>query len=689
MISIDHLVLRDFMAIAEADLDFRGSLINVFHGPNGAGKSSLVEAIAICFTERKRGDSYKDFIKHGSEEGASVVLHATIHGEPIKFDIKIRDRQGIAPVTRIITYKGLEYKNSECTPLLESFDLEYLQQILFSMQGDSNITDLKPGDRTKVLKRLFNYEFTPQLEQIDALMLADQQALVINSTKLTEAQKRTFTYQPLRPVLSPVAKQNLQVRLAELKALEADVKAKEESKSGLRRQFDAVNAQVNATSEQETRAIEDTNRFLGNVTAYRASIKKYEDSLAHLGSDTERLNLIAQKQETIAQLESLAASNESLHTELGKQIDARQTDINRLLSHIEAHEKGECPKCGQATKPEKVPLMREMLEKEQATLSQLATQRRGALAKGHDTTKSIQTLRAEVQSLQNQIATNKTLRTQTEDFLKVTRASLKNEETAWAAKLKESQDLGTKKSSLLLELAGLRRQLEVDGASFDWGFLEISSIERELNDDALNVQVNDEITRLNTVTKKEEEGIEAERSRLARVQNDTLSRLNNYKEAKQILEVHLPNYVIVKACSKLEQHINGFIENVKPGMQVRLFQNKRGVEFFYSPKGASVKMEEWMTTRMASGFERELLAMAWRVALAQAYNLTLLMLDEIDSAAAVGTSEKMFRELANLPSFKQLFIITHKPEIVDILTQESDKVASYFVDKGTFTLQSY
>lgn len=92
---------------------------------------------------------------------------------------------------------------------------------------------------------------------------------------------------------------------------------------------------------------------------------------------------------------------------------------------------------------------------------------------------------------------------------------------------------------------------------------------------------------------------------------------------------------------------------------------------------------------MASGFERELLSAAWRVALAKAYSLDILMLDEIDSAASVQASEKMFREIAALEGFEQLIVISHKPEVVDIVKSETDRVASYLVEDGTFTLQNY
>jgi len=65
------------------------------------------------------------------------------------------------------------------------------------------------------------------------------------------------------------------------------------------------------------------------------------------------------------------------------------------------------------------------------------------------------------------------------------------------------------------------------------------------------------------------------------------------------------------------------------------------------------------------------------------------MLDEVDSAANTFSSEKMFREIANLTGFEQLFIVSHKPEVVDILLQENERVTAYFVQDGIFTRQEY
>ena len=126
-------------------------------------------------------------------------------------------------------------------------------------------------------------------------------------------------------------------------------------------------------------------------------------------------------------------------------------------------------------------------------------------------------------------------------------------------------------------------------------------------------------------------------------------------------------------------------------MRVKLLQKKNGVEFYYIPnirefektKDIS-KLENWLSTKMTSSFEKELLNIAWRVALAKAYNLDILLLDEVDASSSIENSNRVFQEISNL-GFSQLLIITHKPQVIDIL-KEKHKVTLYTVENGEFIL---
>jgi DNA repair exonuclease SbcCD ATPase subunit len=218
MIVLQTLVLNNFMCIEHAEFDFTNNYITVFCGPNGSGKSSIFEAIALCWTERRRGDSYKDFIKHRAKS-ATVTLTATMYGEPIRFDIEILDKKGLAPFHRTIKYKTNTYTNSECTTLLSSFDIDYLQHIMFSMQGENNITDLRPAERTKLLKRIFNFEFENQLSQIDKMIEQENQDMIVLKTRYDVMSHAKFDYEEEAPVLPIDTVTTIKTRITEIEDL--------------------------------------------------------------------------------------------------------------------------------------------------------------------------------------------------------------------------------------------------------------------------------------------------------------------------------------------------------------------------------------------------------------------------------------------------------------------------------------
>lgn len=688
MITLQRLTLENFMNIEAADLDFSSSYLNIFTGPNGAGKSSVIEAIAICFTERKRGDSFKDFIKHGNTV-ASIHLEATYQGNPVIFDVELVSKPGWAPFKRLIKYKGITYKNSECTPLLESFGVDYLQHIMFSLQGENNVVDLKPAERTKVLKRIFDFELKPQLDIIETRMSQDEHSLLVSQTQYDTLAVREFTPQEEKPELSPVQIKRYEMGIEEVERKLKDVEQRAFQASTVQRDIDNTDRRISSLQEQITTAQRTVNKLSGDILTLNNDIATYTSSLQSLDRDEDIQLQIEKKTAIIASLNTLVEQNERLIISTQKDIDTVYPQLVELTTHIEAHKKGTCPTCGQKTQPESVPEMeatKEQLSNRRVTLQEEQSQLQQAK---EDSRRTVARLENEIANHVQSIANNKRAREQYEQFLTRMRndivshsqriADLKNSIVSLQATLSNTQ---REKE----ELVESRQVIEVD---VDQLYNDKARLRKILDDNNVAKALNISIRQQNAQIEKEREQLEQQLQDLVALQNSLSANLMHYRDAKRILSVDLPNYIIVKACSKLEKHINDFIANVKPGMVVRLLQSKRGVDFFYSPKGEDTNVDEWMSTKMASGFERELLSTAWRVALARAYSLDILMLDEIDSAASVEASEKMFREIASLEGFEQLFIISHKPELVDIIQAETDKVSSYLVQDGTFTLQTY
>jgi hypothetical protein len=116
-----------------------------------------------------------------------------------------------------------------------------------------------------------------------------------------------------------------------------------------------------------------------------------------------------------------------------------------------------------------------------------------------------------------------------------------------------------------------------------------------------------------------------------------------------------------------------------PDFYVKLFFNKKGVEFYFTEEKGYCEKEKEMdkdsliNIKLASGFQKALLSTAFKIALCRAYQLSLLILDESDASSNDENSENMFDTILNSGFFEQTIIITHKKLIRDlILSKVSD-----------------
>ena len=137
----------------------------------------------------------------------------------------------------------------------------------------------------------------------------------------------------------------------------------------------------------------------------------------------------------------------------------------------------------------------------------------------------------------------------------------------------------------------------------------------------------------------------------------------------------------------LEHEMNSFIQVIFPEMAVKLFQNKRGVEFFYTTNindGRIQTKENLLNAKMASGFEKAILSIAFKVALCRAYDLRFAFMDEIDQAGTEENSESLFKAILSNDLFDQLFVISHKPTVRDVIHSFAPSLKTFYVQKGKF-----
>src|SRR5574344_2057671 len=165
MLKLESIHIKNFTNIKETTLDLT-SPVTLFIGENASGKSSVVDAIAICLSEHKRSDTFKDYVQHGQLK-ATIDLIAYVYNEKITFNVVINSEDNSTALDRKVEYKGKTYINSEVSQLLNDLELTYYSDLLFSMQGENDITKLSPMQRANYLQRLLAYDFSEQLKVIE------------------------------------------------------------------------------------------------------------------------------------------------------------------------------------------------------------------------------------------------------------------------------------------------------------------------------------------------------------------------------------------------------------------------------------------------------------------------------------------------------------------------------------------
>jgi DNA repair exonuclease SbcCD ATPase subunit len=124
--------------------------------------------------------------------------------------------------------------------------------------------------------------------------------------------------------------------------------------------------------------------------------------------------------------------------------------------------------------------------------------------------------------------------------------------------------------------------------------------------------------------------------------------------------------------------MNSFFITTKDHFEVALQSDKKGISFYYK----SNLEPEWRSLRMVSGFESALSTLGFNVSVARAFGSDMIFLDEPEANADPQTAEKLFETIASIGGFKQLFVITHKENVLPILRYQGAKI--YKVKGGVF-----
>lgn len=680
------------MRITKADLDLR-SAITILEGDNGQGKSAVMEAIAVCLAERKRADSVKEFVQKGFDH-AKVILTMKYNSVPIIFNVALNVRGG-TPLERDVEYEGKHYINSEVTDLIKELDFTFYSDIILSMQGQDDIATMTPVQRANLLQRLFQFDFAEKVKGIIEKIDEANEAIKLDNSKIDYLNKELVAKKARRDSVvlkeppfdssTYYAKQDEEVKLFEeltkIKKIMGEVNELQDKRNTIVEKSNNLGFKI-----QELRQKKETAQAAKN----ELSTFDFDGKSSIITSEIELLRKDIESQNADLQTydESIKA-NQAKQTEVLQNIATCKYKDSEFAKKLDLIERGVCPECGQST----CNMDHSVIEYDKNT-----------------NTNQIIDLETEEGYIGFAIADD---RRKKEEVRKNISSLISKKATAEANLASLESTYNVLKSKIMPldvyeQLESDLKTAEVDQAALTDAYNNIIS-ELECHKDALSnqdiverryeavkaeIKSFDNVKVFNDAAQKQieqyDEDIKNSEMNIEVIKNTVASLTKDiecYNEVKKVLDKELPNFLIVKTCSKLESEMNIFVQEVFPEFRIRLLQSKRGVEFFYTVD-ANNNMEDVKTlinSKMASGYERSVLGIAFKVALCRAYGLTFAALDEIDSAASDDNSMKTFSSLINSNVFDQMIFITHKEPTKEMIRSLADDVTCYHVDGGVFT----
>lgn len=691
MLKINKLTLKDFMCIDYTELDFTDIKTVLFIGSNGSGKSSVMNAIALCLNDEKKGDRYQDYIKK-RKQSCSISLDADLKGSNIKIEVEIFSRGNS---NRKAIYKGKEYTNSEVNSLLQSLEMSYYYDIMMSQQDDEDITKMSAAKREQFLKKLLDFDFSSQIDKVKTVQSSTKDNIIEKTSKIkvykSFIEDNNKTAEKLKSELlsdDDIKQVHDKINVAQVEMKKANVELENENNTFEKRNI--LSQELDLLSK-ELSLLKD--KILLNENK-REKIENYKKELEQIQVEKDKkLQEIQQIKSEISDLDNEcdALNKESINLthkidELTGDMSALDVNYRLLDNKYQAVSNGVCQTCGHKYETSEIESFKQELEKCQADLNSIIQQIRELKSSKTDLSKKIQDLNAERLSKVVQVQSFK----ETEFDIKTNFVESKIKELE-AALLSGDDMVEINKNILSKE----SRKSELND------ILAVSSIDNRPTLKSIIDDKQKEINSLNEKLSKNDilkKSILDTENKISGLEVDVAKLEEDIKELYQIesknnsvlglLEKTFPNYLIVKTCEILQNEINNFIHTVFSEIEVRLFQNKKGVEFFYTTeksKQTSWKKEDLINAKIASGFEKSVLSMAFKVALSKAYNLPFAFLDEVDSAGTDQNSELLFKAIINGDIFEQVFIVSHKPFVRDTIKSIADKLKVYYVHKGIFT----
>jgi DNA repair exonuclease SbcCD ATPase subunit len=192
------------------------------------------------------------------------------------------------------------------------------------------------------------------------------------------------------------------------------------------------------------------------------------------------------------------------------------------------------------------------------------------------------------------------------------------------------------------------------------------SLQRKINIHETNILNRQKAITHNELIKTKEQEDNLLLSELKVELDDLYSSIQVLKSSKNILDKDLSPFLLESGVVDIVNIMNHIFTKIHPDYEISIKQEKKNLEFFYNyldTKGERISHP----VLMASGFERQIISLSFKLALTILSGSRILFLDETDSDASEENSIIFYDRLLETNVLDQVFIVSHKPETVNHL----------------------
>ena len=713
----NRLYIKNFKNIKEIEItDF--NRVNLIAGDNGNGKSACISAIGFILTN-DLDEKLEEYIRWGCDR---FEIEAELEHEGHKYIYEIE--VGKSTKKRLCIDDAEEFFNSEASKkFAEIVDPSLTKYSCIAEQGKTTqLLFQKPSERLRTIKEILKidsiFKAVENIKEDQKNIKSDIEKIDVEQNVLNNI---TYSFMDEKSIKEEVEKD---ATVKDILLIQEDLKIKYEANKikveKYQRDFEQYSKNKknrddllqNIKESEEEIQIHEKNMpdeivsnesvlsslqkeiddFNSDSKRYAIEIKSYEEKVKNKKSIEESLSKI-EKDITEIKIERIPTCkfNDETIKQLNDLIRDKSVELTGLNNQLDLAKKGKCPTCGQDYKVssvediekaisdvklsdlhaeldnqyleikkhnDKVEAQKELSSKRKELMDKKAFYE-NQLSSFSDIKKPEELKAIDIDEINAQIKIQKDLQKKSKEI------SERRKETMLL--IKNIKDKIVFYNNELVKIGEVIEPEKVEDEKIDFNISYYEDVKRRASVYDQKKAELDRIITFNTNLKKEKK-VNDDNIKNNEIKKESLLKEQNVlNETRSVLEKEFSSYLVDKSISNIRDWMNDFFQRTYGRYEVTVEQDKNSVNFFY-------KGEEGILAPVgcSSGAERDILALANRIALSKIQNLGILITDEIDSQMSSDNSITMYKQLFEQDSIGQFFIITHNEATKEMIESRND-----------------